>query len=527
MGSGSPEQRDFRAYLQPVLKRWWLILAVVPVVTIGTYLYYDSKPKVYEASTEMFIQPSPLSQLLLETNSQSGPGTVENLAILLQTSAVREEAAKIIENGGKGKGGSPVPAGSIVAEQVGASSFIAIRALAPTPVGAAVLANAYAKAFVKTQTRQFRSEASETLKTAEQQLSQLNGASSGSAAEERRVGLEAKIQTLQLVSAQPGSAGIRQVEAAFPSSVPVDHNPKSNAIFAFVISLMLAIGACYGLEYMTRKVSSIEDVEEIYELPVLTEVPKVDSPAPQGDGGMAMEKMLHQPFQRLQMNLDMLSRQRPLRTILVASAAPGEGKSIVARNLALAYQEAGRHVAVLDADLRKATLGGMFDAKQGSGLADILAGRASFGQVVQEIKANPSTNGNGAFGEGVATRMTPPANNDGVGEIGMVPAGQPHQTLPTALASPEMRETLRMAAETYGTAIIDSPPILAVSDVLPLLAEADGVLLVTRLGVSTRESAQRMMAEIRRISNVNVIGVVVNGIPPRTYRTRAYGYYYG
>ena len=68
--------------------------------------------------------------------------------------------------------------------------------------------------------------------------------------------------------------------------MPVGHDPKSNAIFAFVLSLMLAIGAAFGLEYLTRKITSVEDVEEIFELPVLTEVPKVDNPAPADGNGM-------------------------------------------------------------------------------------------------------------------------------------------------------------------------------------------------------------------------------------------------
>ena len=83
-------------------------------------------------------------------------------------------------------------------------------------------------------------------------------------------------------------------------------------------------------------------MEEVFGLPVLTEVPKVDAPSPVDEHGIGMERQLHEPFHRLQMNLDMLSNERPLRTILVASAAPGEGKSIVTRNLGLAYREAGQ-----------------------------------------------------------------------------------------------------------------------------------------------------------------------------------------
>jgi Mrp family chromosome partitioning ATPase len=216
----------------------------------------------------------------------------------------------------------------------------------------------------------------------------------------------------------------------------------------------------------------------------------------------------------------MLSREQPLRTILVASAAPGEGKTIVASNLALAYREAGRNVAALDADLRTASLGGLLAARQGPGLADILAGRATFGQVVQEVPLAAVANGNGA--PGARPRQAIP-----VGHAGIVPAGQHAGILPPVLASSQMRQALRTAADTYGIAIIDSPPLLAVGDVLPLLSEADGVILVSRVGVSTRESARRLLAELGRVPGINVLGMVVNGIPPRTYRARAYGHYHG
>jgi len=513
------ERKDLRAYLRPVLKRWWLILAVVPVVTIGTYLYYDHKPKVYSASTELFVQQSTLNQLLVGSTSSTSTSSVENLALLIRTKAVAELATKELA-----KEHAPTTGGGISAQPIEKSNFIVISATAATPRGAAQLANAYAHAFANIQTRQLRGEASQTLETAQKQLDHLG---TGPTASVQREGLEAKIQTLQLLAAQPGSAGIRQVEPATPSSVPVNHDPKSNAIFAFVISLMLAVGAAFGLEYLTRKIISVEDVEEIFERPVLTEIPNVDTPAPTGADGVSMGKELHEPFHRLQMNLDMLSHDRPLRTILVASAAPGEGKSIVTRNLALAFREAGRNVAVLDADFRKATLGGMLDAQEGPGLTDILAGRASFGQTVQEVVVLRSENGNGATGTYVAVPGGTPVGKASHGNLAMVPAGAHHGNLAAALASGGMRQTLKTATDVYDRVLIDSSPILAAADVLPLLSEVDGVLLVTRLGVSTQDSAKRLLSELKRLSDVQVLGVVVNGIPPRIYRTRSYGYYYG
>jgi capsular exopolysaccharide synthesis family protein len=519
----SAQPKDLRDYLRPVLKRWWLIAAVVPIVTTGTYLYYDGKPKAYTASSKLYIKPSALNQLLLGKSGAVKEVDIQNLSLLIETRGVASEVAKTLaREDSKGKdgksargkkkassssGGEAPPTGTVTATPVEGTTFILITATAPTPGGAARLANAYARTFVTLQTRQGRRETRQTIHSAESQLDRLDFSDEST----RRESLEDKLQTLKLLASQPASSeGLQQIEAAVPPAAPIGDDPKGHAIFAFFVSLMLAVGGAYGLEYLNRRIRSVEDAEEVFDLPILTEVPSVDAPAPVEANSVVMAGVLHEPFRRLQMNLEMLSRERPIRTILVASAVPVEGKSVVARNLALAYREAGRNVAVLDADLRKASLGELLAARHGPGLSEILAGQASFGQVVQEVQVRASGNGNGRVRSG---------------ELAMVPAGQRHGG--ASLASGEMRQTLRTAADTYGTAIIDSPPLLAVPDVLPLLSEADAVVLVMRLGVTTRDSARRMLSELRRLGDVNVVGLVVNGVPSRVYRARSYGYYYG
>jgi Mrp family chromosome partitioning ATPase/capsular polysaccharide biosynthesis protein len=505
------EQKDLRAYLKPVLDRWWLILAVVPLVTIGTYIHYDGTPKVYSAQTALYFQPSTLSEVLLGHASATNESDIQNLALLVQTPPVAERARKLL----KEEKGKPPVRGGVVAAPVEKTSFMTIDSSASTPEGAARIANAYARAFIELQADQLQREAHQTARTAERQLKQQRKNISEST--QSREALVNKLQTLRLLASQPGgSGGIKQVEPAIASPTPIGHEPTSKAIFAFFVSLLLAIGAAYALAYMNRKIGSVEDAEEVYELPVLTEVPKVDTPALFTHQGAAMDEALSEPFHRLQTNLEMVARNWQLRTILVASAVPGEGKSIVARNLALAYREAGRNVAVLDADLRSASLGSMLAANQGPGLAEILSGRASFGQVAQQIPA-PSSNGNSSRDGQLATAQR--------GYAAVVPAGQHYGNLSTALSSGQMREALRDAADTYGTAIIDSPPLLAVADVLPLLSEVDGVVLVSRLGLSTRDSARRLLNELRRVPNLSILGLVVNGVSPRTYRARSYGRY--
>jgi Mrp family chromosome partitioning ATPase len=519
MNNDNLEPRDPRSYLRTVLTRWWLILPVVVIVTVGTYIYYDHKPKTYTASTQLLFQQSPLNEVLVGSGSGNSKSAVENLALLVQTHGIAQRAKAELEK----EGHSPI-SGTVTAEQIQESDFIEISVSADTPDGAAALANAYAAAFVGTQSGRLKGEAEQTLLTMRKQLGKIPVETSGGALQ--RSALQEQMRALQLIIAQPvRSAGLSQVQPARPPSSPISPHPTRNAIFAFIVSLLLAIAACFGLEYLDRKLKTVEGAEQAFNLPVLTEVPQVSDPAPADEAGRAgLAHDLHEPFHRLQTNIEMLSLERPVRTLLVVSAAPDEGKSLVIRNLAIAYREAGRRIAVVDADFRKAALGRLLEAEEGPGLTDILMGRASFEDALQVVTPAAVVNGNGSGSS--RQRVARRTAVAGEGEISMVPAGShPQDQAPPSYA--ELSRALNIVPQTYETVIIDSAAVLAAADVLPLLSAADGVLIVTRLGVSTRDSAKRLLTEIERVPNTRIVGVVVNGIPQRLYKTRAYGYYYG
>ena len=107
----------------------------------------------------------------------------------------------------------------------------------------------------------------------------------------------------------------------------------------------------------------------------------------------------------------------------------------------------------------------------------------------------------------------------------MVPAGGPPAEFPAGLASGHLRGVLDAAVSAYDMVLIDSAPLLATADVLPLLSEVDGVVVVTRLGSSTTDSARRLLTAVHGAAGARLLGVVVNAVPPRLYRSRAYGSY--
>ncbi len=522
-GEAPAERVDLHDYVRPLWSRLWLIVAIVAVVTGGTYWYYERQPEVYQASTKLYVAPSTLDQVLFGGNGPQDQATIDNLTVLLQTSAVAREAAKQIGY----KGDPRALLGGVSAVTQGDSDFILVTGAASSPQKAAALANGFATGFIKLRADQVDKEADKALTAAEGELSRLG---SGPASEPQRASLDAQIQQLRLIRSLPagaGGSGIRQIEPAVPPSSPTEPNPGRNAIFAFVVSLVLGVGAALALDRFDRRIRRVEDVEKIYGLPVLTELPTVRTPAPVIDDEALIAEPFREPFRRLQTNLEMFSRARELRTIVVASAAPGEGKSIVARNLALAYREAGKRVAVVDADFRKPSLAGLLATDDGPGLANVLSGSSDLRHALQDVPVH-ATNGHHDEAVPVPAGASPEADPKPArpGALSLVTSGPQPANPGAALATGKMRDTLTSAALRFDAVIVDSPPVLAVGDALPLLSEADGVILVARLGTSTRDSADRLMAELKRLPDVNLLGVVANGIPARQHRNRAYGYGY-
>jgi Mrp family chromosome partitioning ATPase/capsular polysaccharide biosynthesis protein len=511
-----PQQSlDFRDYLRPLRNRWWLIVITVVVVTAGTYFYYDRQPEVYSATSQLFVETSSLEQVLFGSGGGRPAETIDDLSLLLQTTPVAEQVAA-----DTGFTGDPrALLGSISAAGDGESSFIFVTAQGGTASGAANLANAFSRAFVSIRRQDTRQQAESALEDAQAQLDQLGD---DPAAEAQRSSLLSRVEQLELVgTAGTGVAGIELVEPAVAPAEPIEPQPTRNAIFAFVVSLALAVAIAFGLERFDRRIGRLEDVEEIYkDQAVLTELPQVGMPAPVVNREAVVSDALREPFRRLQMNLDLAADISLLESIVIVSAAPEEGKSIVARNLAIAYREAGKWVALVDADFRKPSVARLFDLDGETGLANVLAGSIDLELALQPV--NGYRNGNSAMAA-VQTAMNGAAVD---GALSALTAGRSPSNPAAALATGRMMEILEEAAETYDTVLIDSPPILAVSDALPLLTAADGVIIVTRVGVSSRESARRMLKGLEQVPDVNVLGVVVNGVPPRDLRNRAYDYAY-
>jgi non-specific protein-tyrosine kinase len=522
MEESSPKQPiDLRDVLRPVTSRLWLIVVVVALATALTYYHYNSQPRLYRSATNLYIGSTDPTQIISPLSSDRAN---TDLAALIASPAVARIAAKNL-----GFKGNPLAlVGAVSASPSTGSDFITISTVSQNPKSAADLVNAFADAFIASRTNLVHTEAQAAINQDERQLAHLPNTADNAV---QRTKILADLSSMQSLLSLP--AGIQHINAATPPGVPFTPHPKKNAIFAFVITLMLAIAAAYGLERLDRRIRRLADAEKIYGHSVLAAVPHTGRPAPTVDGAAVLPERLREPFRKLRLNLQLTGIDGAPKTIVVTSAVPREGKSTVTRNLALAYREAGLKVCVIDCDLRRPGLAKLLDVPITPGLTDVVVGDESLSAALKYATAGvPGLRTLSRLNSGSTDISSMSTNGHGdadhiIGSLVVLPGGPQIANPPVVLGSDQMRSILSQLNEEFDVVLIDTSPLLAVSDAVPLLSAADGVLLVSRLGVTTSDAAEEVVDQVRRVPGAHLLGLVVNDVRGRDAAMKRYSYGYG
>ena len=523
-------------YTRPVVDRLLLIVGVVVLVTVGTYVYYDRQPDVFASSTSIYLSTSDTNPL---ANSGFGVNdrTTLSQATLLTTRGVAVRVARQLQFSNP-----DALRGAVRATPTEGSDFINISARWSTAQGAADIANAFATEFIRTRSEQQRDSTQRLLTRLRNQLRQIPD---NPTQQSQRADLQSQIRQLELALQLPPN-GAEQVDPATKPAFAVEPRPKRNAVFAGLLALLAAIAVAYGLDRFDRRIRRAEDAPDAYRLPLLSVIPHVGQFGP---GGQAPPGFV-EAFRLLQTNIRLAQVDRPVNIILVTSAIPGEGKSTVVRYLAEAYSEWGKSVVVVDADLRRPSLTQLYGATDAPGLTDLVSSVSSNGATPRALiavqrpriggsgadvggteKATPTASGgNGvAAGRGVATMPVatdhPPQPGSELAPIHMLAAGTAPPNPAALLASVRTRQLVEEIAATHDVVIIDTPPVLAVSDAMMLVPLADAVVIVSRIGKTTRDESQRLVDTLERIPDAQLTGVVANDDVGPAGGDR-YGYYY-
>jgi receptor protein-tyrosine kinase len=501
MSAPTEEPVDFRAYLRPIAARKWWIVGLVIAVTVATYVKVDHKPKVFEATTSVLIQPS--SDLGLFAGgansalaSNSSFREAANQAQLLQSRKVATEVKRDLR--------SPLPP-DVLRSRITVSTdqrtdFVTLKARGPSPLAATSLANAYAQAFVKERTSGIRQELLRFAEETRQQISSLRG--DRETINDSRAELSSQLRQAKSAASSP-DPGATQVDAAL-TAARIAPFPKRNAIYAFMLALIVGGVGAVVLEGLNRRLTTAEQLEEAYGLPILASVPHVSNPSPVVEGRAELSGQITEPMRTLRVNINLQTLDDPLKVLLITSATPAEGKTTIVRNLAMVMAEAGTRIVVVEADLRLPTVAKQFGIEVEQGLTDVLLGEADVADTLVRVDA--------------------PVGAAASGEIAVLVAGSVAANPPAILGASRMLRTVRELADRFDVVLIDSPPLLAVSDTLSLLPLADGIILVGRIKLSTRDAVQRVNDLLSRSPSGRVLGLVVDDAESPGYDEYAYGY---
>jgi len=497
----SPEALNLEQALRVLRRRLPLIGLCVVVVAGAAFAVSKHQPKRYTATASLSFSSNPLSQQIVGLQSSGGS--------LLQQQASNVELVRV---GGETAASTAALLGDrLTAERVaesvsvsgqGESSVVSVSATAASPSLAAAIANTYAQQFVKNQQSANHAYFTSALALVEKQLAAMPRA--------QRLGadglvLEQRGQTLRLLGGL--NYGNAQVAGeAVPPGAPSSPKTSRNTVLGLFLGLLIGLALAFVLERVDRRIKSPEDLEATHGLPMLGIVPESAALARRRGkrAGASLPPAEAEAFNLIRAHLRFFNVDGDLHTLLVASAAQGDGKTTVAVHLAEAAACMGARVLLAEVDLRQPTLAQQLGINAGPGLTDVLVGSVNAQDAVQSF--DPRAH-----------------NGTVVRALDVLVAGVTLPPNPAALIdSQRMRSVIEWAGSAYDLVVIDTPPLTAVSDAFPLLNSVDGVIIVGWVGRSRRDAAERLH-RILASSRARLLGVVANGAKsgsPSVYSTR-------
>jgi len=503
--------RELRVYLRPLLRWWWFILLAMVLGAVSAYLLVRQRPPVYFSSGTVMVgtalqERNPDSQQLSLTQ-----GLAQTYARIAQRPSLKNATMEAL-------GMDWLPVYSVRTD----SQLIEITVTDVDPQRAYAVATELInqlillspggqerqarEVFIQEQLRKLERSMRDTEEEIIRRQADLSAALSARQIrqyEDQIAALEAKQATLQstyiglLASTDQGSANT--VNVLDPPTVPVE--PVSDRLYLFVLMAMaigagVAIAGVYLVELFDDRLVNVEQIQEATGLTTLGTLAeaKINS---MGDSLIMLDNPHStdaESVRVLRTNLLFASVDRQLRTLLITSPTPAEGKSFVSSNLAVAFAQTGKRVILVDADLRKPTLHRVFGLVNNVGVTSALVSGA----------------------DAIANLLQPTA----VPELRVMTSGPLPPNPSELLSSQRMQELLRRLESHCDLVVIDSPPVVVVSDTAVLASRTDGVLLVLASDRMRRDLARNAVAVLRQV-NAFVLGAVINRVT-----SGEHGYYY-
>lgn len=521
---------ELKAYLQPLGKWWWLLLLSACVAAAASGFAVYQQPNIYEARSTLLIgsainNPNPtgnefwLSQQLAQTYANLAQRDVVRQAVMerIGLTWLPEYSAASVPNTQLME--------IVVRDTSPERAMVVANELAAELIAQAPTSNENSserEVFISSQLDELELKIKETHAEILERQTELAGLFSArqiADTQSQIAALETKKNTLQsnyaslLASTSQGAANtLSLIEDASLPKTPVGPERLMTIITAAAIGLSLAVGAAYLLEYLDDTLKTPADIQAAVKLPTLAGIAEFRDMEDEQNPLVTMtdpRSPVAEAYRSLRTALMFTNIDRPNRVLLVSSANPGEGKSVTVANLGVVMAQAGHRVLIVDADLRRPTQHQLFGISREVGLTSPFATRS----------LEDGDDGDAKLGEGTISRMISLTRQPGlfVMTSGMVPPNPAE-----LIGSRKMQNLLQKLEVFFDVILIDSPPILAVTDAVVLSTRVDMTLLVAGAGMTRRNQLTQAVRQLTELQSP-VAGVVLNRL---TARSGDYYYYY-
>lgn len=510
---------ELRDYLHVVRARMWVIIQAVVIVTVTAVVVSLLQSPVYEGQAKVLISGQDTGSAILgtaisELSSQPERG--------LQTQVQLMQLRPLAENTIRTLGLKQTPdelLAQLEITAVGQTNIVEITAKASDARMASMIANtmaaefvAWSKEYKRESIKAAADEVETRLEASKQELLDLGreiseqGKSDELSAElaiatGSYTTLAGKLEELRIQEQLEVGAG-RVVSPAVVTEEPVEPSPMRNGALGLAVGLAFGLGMAFLYEYLDNTIKSTEEAESIFGAPVLGLVPAEKY---EKDEKRRLTLLSHpgtaaaEAYRVLRNSLDFINFEHNIKTLLITSAAPAEGKSTVAGNLAAGLAQAGKKVVLVSCDFRRPTTQQFFNVSNMIGLSDVLTGANSLKSALQRTSD--------------------------LQNLLVLTAGKLPPNPSELLGSEKMHALIKELEEWADWVLIDTPPLLAVADGAAVARWTDGVLMVTKGGESTRDAAKKATEMLTQIG-ARVVGSVVWGLE-QGGGAAGYGYYGG
>jgi capsular exopolysaccharide synthesis family protein len=496
------DQSDLREYVQILWRRRWVVI----LVTLGflglTLAYCFLTTPVYQGTADLLLTPQ-ISTTVLEAGDSNYAGPIVDVPTttqVIESASVADQVYKTVPN-----------APPVNVTQVGTTNVVEVSTQSTNAHLAAKAATAYANAYIKLEQSQALSSLSSAVGILQGHLNtvqlaianvnkELQGATGNaaealgtqlSALQQEQLSIQTQLSNYEFAATESSGGGQVLTAATVPSS-PVKPKTIEYALLAVFLGLAIGIGMAMLLEFFDDGIRTKEDLARAAgNMPMLGLIPEVvdwrDSHAQYLVSRSSPNSAPAEAYRALRTSIQFLGLDRSIKTLQFSSPSAAEGKTTTMANLGVVAAQAGLRVVMVCCDLRRPRLHEFFGLSNQVGFTSVLLGSATLEEALQTIP--------------------------GIDNLHLLASGQIPPNPSELLSGARTGEVLATLAENADLVLIDSPPVLVVTDAVVLASRVDAIVVVGSVGTSTRSQVTRALQMLNQI-DAPVSGIVLNRASP-------------